>query len=78
MGSGIKIWEWVGRLLREKAVVGHTSGFVFLKKDGTPAKATYFEEALVERAECIHHNKSGIITLTVNLWEEFRVRRSMQ
>jgi hypothetical protein len=37
-GSGIKIREWVERLLLEKAEVGLTSGFLFLKKDGTPAK----------------------------------------
>jgi hypothetical protein len=29
--------------------VGLTSEFMFLKKVGTPAKAIYFEEALVER-----------------------------
>jgi hypothetical protein len=51
MGSGIRVRvrEWVERLLREKAVVGLTSGIMFLKKDKTPAKAIYFEEALVER-----------------------------
>jgi hypothetical protein len=35
--------------LLEKAEVGLTSGFMFLKKDVTPANAIYFEEALVER-----------------------------
>jgi hypothetical protein len=51
---------------------------MFLKRDGTPAKAIYFEEALVEKLECIQQNTSGIIPLTINLWEEFGVRRSMQ
>jgi hypothetical protein len=77
-GSGIKIREWVGRLLREKEAVGLVSGFLFLKKEGTPAKAIDFEEALVERLEWIQQNTSGVIPLTVNLWEEFGVRRSMR
>jgi hypothetical protein len=77
-GSGLRIREWVGRLLDEKARVGLTTGFMFLKKDGTPAKAVYFEEALVEKLEWIQQNTSGIIPLTINLWEEFGVRRSMR
>jgi hypothetical protein len=43
----------VGRLLDEKARLGVTPGFMFLKKDGTPTKAIYFEEALVEKLEWI-------------------------
>jgi hypothetical protein len=38
-GYGLRIREWVERLLEEKAGVGLTMGFVFLKRDGTPAKA---------------------------------------
>jgi hypothetical protein len=68
----------VGRLLDEKARVGLTTGFMFLKKDGTPAKAIYFEEAFVEKLEWIQQNMSGIIPLVINLWEEFGVRRSMR
>jgi hypothetical protein len=50
---------------------------MFLKKDGTPAKAIYFEEAaLVEKLEWIQQNTSGIIPLTISLGEEFGVRRS--
>jgi hypothetical protein len=67
----------VGRFLDEKARVGLTTGFMFLKRDGTPTKAIYFEEALVEKLEWIQKNTSGIIPLTINLWEEFGVRRSM-
>jgi hypothetical protein len=33
---------------------------MFLKKDGTPAKAVYFEEAFVEKLEWIQQNTSGI------------------
>jgi hypothetical protein len=69
MGSGIKIREWVERLLLDKAEVGLTSGFLVLKNDGTPAKAIYFEEALVESLEWIHKNTTGMIPLTINLWE---------
>jgi hypothetical protein len=50
-GSGIKIREWVGSLLDEKARVGLITGFMFLKRDGTPTKAIYFEEALVKKLE---------------------------
>jgi hypothetical protein len=64
--------------LDEKARVGLTTGLMFLKKDGMPAKAIYFEEALVEKLEWIQKNTSGIIPLTINLWEEFGVRRSMR
>jgi hypothetical protein len=77
-GSGIRVSEWIGRLLREKAAVGLTSGFMFLKKDGTPAKAINLDEALVERSEWIQQNTNGIIPLTVNFWEEVGVRRSMR
>jgi hypothetical protein len=49
MGSGIMVREWENILLLEKAEVGITSGFMFLRKDGTPAKSIFFEEALVER-----------------------------
>jgi hypothetical protein len=81
-GSGLRIREWVEILLEilldEKARVGLTTGFVFLKKDGTPAKDIYFEEALVEKLEWIQQNTSGIIPLTINLWEEFGVMRSMR
>jgi hypothetical protein len=37
----------VDRLLRESEDLGLVSGFVFLKKDGSPARAVGFEEALV-------------------------------
>jgi hypothetical protein len=52
-GSGIRIRERVERLLEEKARVGLTTGFMVLKKDGTPVKAIYFEEALMEKLEWI-------------------------
>jgi hypothetical protein len=77
-GSGLRTREWVEILLDEKARVCPTTGFMFLKKDGTPAKGIYFEEALVEKLEWIQQNTSGIIPLTINLWEEFGVRRSMR
>jgi hypothetical protein len=41
----------VERLLEEKAEVEITADLMFLKKYGTPAKAIYFEEALVEKLE---------------------------
>jgi hypothetical protein len=76
-GYGIKIREWVDILLLEKSEVGLTLGFLFLKKDGSPAKVIYFEEALLEILAWIQQNTTGIIPLTVNSWEDFGVRRSM-
>jgi hypothetical protein len=49
MVSVIRFREWVEILLLDKAEVGLTPGFMFLKNGGTLAKAIYFEEALVER-----------------------------
>jgi hypothetical protein len=37
-GSRLKIQEWVGRLLDDKDRVGLTTGFMFLKRDGTYCK----------------------------------------
>jgi hypothetical protein len=65
-------------LFLEKAEVGPTSGFLLLKKDGIPSKEIYFEEALVERIEWIQQNTTGIIPLTVKLWEEFGLIISMR
>jgi hypothetical protein len=55
-GSGNGIREWVERFLLEKDEVRITSGFMFLKKDGTPSTVIYFEEALVEMLEWIQQN----------------------
>jgi hypothetical protein len=77
-GSGIKIREWVEIFFLEKAEVELTSGFLFLKKYVTPAKAIYFETAVVERLEWIQKNTTGIIPLTINLWEYLGVIRSMR
>jgi hypothetical protein len=41
----------VERLLKEKEAAGVVSEFMFLKKDGSVARATDFEEALVQRLE---------------------------
>jgi hypothetical protein len=48
---------------------------VFRKKDGKLAKAAYFEEPIIVRLEWIQKNTEGIIPKSVNLWEEFGVRR---
>jgi hypothetical protein len=45
-GSGLRIREWVERLLKEKEMTGVISGFMFLRKDGKPSRAMDFEEAL--------------------------------
>jgi hypothetical protein len=77
-GSGLRIREWVERLLKEKEMIGVISGFMFLRKDGKTARAADFEGALIERLEGIEQNMTGIIPVTIDLWVEFGVRRSMQ
>jgi hypothetical protein len=64
--------------LKEKETTGVISGFMFLRKDGKLARAADFEEALIERLEWTHKNTTGIITVTIDLWAEFGVRRSMR
>jgi hypothetical protein len=75
-GSGIRIRELVGRLLEEKRAAGISFGFMFCKKDCRLANAAYFEETIIVRLEWIQQNMEGIIPKSVNLWEEFGVRRS--
>jgi hypothetical protein len=65
-------------LSKEKEIMGVISGFMFLRKDGKPARAADFEEALLERLEWIHQNTTGIIPVTIGLWAKFGVRRSMR
>jgi hypothetical protein len=59
-------------------MTGVISGFMFLKKDGKTDRAADLEEALIERLEWIQQNTVGIIPVTVDLWAEFGVRRSMR
>jgi hypothetical protein len=72
-GSGLRIKEWVERLLKEKEMTGVISGFMFLRKDGKTAWAADFEESLIERLEWIQQNMVGIIPVTIYLWAEFGV-----
>jgi hypothetical protein len=62
------------RLLDEKR--GLTTGFMFRIPGGDVAEASDFEEQLIRRPEWIQ-NTEGIITASINCWEEFGVRRSM-
>jgi hypothetical protein len=38
-GSGIRVREWVGRLLLEKEAVGLVLGFLFFEKGGDPSES---------------------------------------
>jgi hypothetical protein len=67
-GSGLRIRKWVDRLLNEREAVGLISGFVFLKKDVSSARAVDFEKTLLDRLEWIQQNTVGIILLTIDLW----------
>jgi hypothetical protein len=65
-------------LLKDKEMTGVISGFIFLRKDGKPARAADFEEALIERLEWIQQNTTGGSPVSIDLWAEFGVRRSMR
>jgi hypothetical protein len=75
-GSGLRLIKWMERLLDEKRVVGLTTGFVLLTTGGMVAKVSGFEEQFITRMEWIQKNTEGIITASINIWEEFGVRRS--
>jgi hypothetical protein len=45
--SGIRVRDWVERLMEDKEGVGLMKVFMFLEKDGKPTNAIHFEEALV-------------------------------
>jgi hypothetical protein len=76
-GSVLRIGEWVERLLKEKEMTGVFPGFMFLRKDGKTARAADFEEALIKRLEWIQQNTTGIIPVTIDLWAEFGLSRSI-
>jgi hypothetical protein len=57
-------------------LAGISSGFMFRKKDGKLAKASYFEDSIIERLDWIQQSTEGIVPNSVNLWKEFGVRRS--
>jgi hypothetical protein len=78
MVSGLRIREWMERLLKEKEMTGVSSGFMFLKKDGKTDRAADFEEALIERLEWIQQNTVGIIPVTIDLWAESGACRSIR
>jgi hypothetical protein len=48
-GSGIKIRECMRRLLELKVKYRHTQGFLFRRKNGSPAKMGDFDEPLIDR-----------------------------
>jgi hypothetical protein len=76
--SGLRLRKWTERLLDEKRAAGLITGFMFLNYGGNVAKAAAFEEQLITRLEWIQQNTEGIIPASINLWEEFGVRRSMR
>jgi hypothetical protein len=50
---------------------------MFLSSDGKVARASYFEEQLIVRLEWIQQNTEGIIPISIHLWDECWVHRSM-
>jgi hypothetical protein len=68
-GYGIQIREWMRRLLELKVKCGHTQGFLFRRKNGSPAKMGDFDEPLIERLVWIQENTQGLIPMSVDLWD---------
>jgi hypothetical protein len=66
-GSGLHIIDWIRRLLELKVRSGQTQGFLFRRKNGSPAKLADFDEPLIERLVWIQENTEGLIPLTVYL-----------
>jgi hypothetical protein len=77
-GSGLRIRDWIRRLLELKVRSGQTQGFLFRRKNGSPAKLAEFDEPLIERLVWIQENTEGLIPMTIGLWEVVGCRRSMR
>jgi hypothetical protein len=77
-GSGLKIREWMRRLLELKVKCGHTQGFLFRRKNGSPAKMGKFDEPLIERLVWIQENTQGLIPMSIDFWDVVGCRRSMR
>jgi hypothetical protein len=75
-GSGIKIREWMRRLLKLKVKCGHTQGFLFRLKNGSPEKMGDFDDPLIERLVWIKENTQGLIPMSIYLWDVVGCRRS--
>jgi hypothetical protein len=77
-GSGLRIREWVRRLLKLKVKNGQTQGFLFQRKNGSPAKMGNFDEPLIERLVWIQDNVQGLIPMIIDLWDMVGCRRSVR
>jgi hypothetical protein len=77
-GSGIQIREWMRRLLELKVKCGHIQGFLFRRKNRSPAKMGEFDEPLIERLVWIQENTQGLIPMSVDLWDVVGCQRSMR
>jgi hypothetical protein len=77
-GSGLRIRDWIRRLLELKVRSGERQGCLFRRKNGSPAKLADFDEPLIERLIWIQENTEGLIPMTVGLWEVVGCQRSMR
>jgi hypothetical protein len=68
-GYGLRIRDWIRRLLKLKVRSGQTQGFLYRRKNGSPAKLADFYEPLIERLGWIQENTEGLIPMTIDLWE---------
>jgi hypothetical protein len=76
--SGLRIRDWIRRLLELKVRGGQTRGLLFRRKHRSPAKLADFDEPLIERLAWIQETTEGLIPMTVDLWEVVGCRRSMR
>jgi hypothetical protein len=65
--SGLRLLQWMERLLNEKEAAGLTTGFMFRTPGENVAKASDFEEQLIMILEWIQQHMVGIIPASVNL-----------
>jgi hypothetical protein len=77
-GYGIKISEWMRRLIELKVRCGNTQGLLFRRKNGSPSKVGEFDDPLIEQLVWIQDNTQGLISMSIDLWDVVGCRRSMR
>jgi hypothetical protein len=72
LGNGVKISKRNPQIVK----YGYTQGFLFRRKNGSPAKMGDFDEPLIERLVWIQENMQGFIPMHIDMWDFVGCRRS--
>ena len=67
---GIKVREWVGRLLQMQHIQGRLHGAVFIQRNDKPAWAADFEGELMNHLQRVKDTRVGLISTNVNIFDE--------